>query len=217
MLTALALVRRAGGRVSLCFAGVVLLSISASACAQETDLDPARVFVTVLHWQRAAGPSHGEGLRYADGTLVIFYREGVYAEVATSFTKTGSKLPIVLNLTEGSVVRLGTWSRTEDDVLIHVVSREVARGGTIPKGRCQETTNDRICPTGPEAASPGPSLPNTCRLEHPSTKHIADAIVCNGLTVFHPQRPIDLGDFPSVVHQLCREQKSEPKSSARGD
>jgi len=45
--------------------------------------------------------------------------------------------------------------------------------------------------------------------------HIADAIVCSGLTVFHPEHPISLSDFPSIVRQVVAKQKGEPKSSTQ--
>jgi hypothetical protein len=209
MLKPTALVRQIGGLLFLPVSGGFVLSIGTAACAQENDLDPSRIFVTDLHWRKAVDPSHNDGLRYAKGTLVILYREGVYAEVATSFTRTRSKLPIKLILDEGSIVRLGTWSRTEDDVLIRIASREVARGNAIPKGSCQIAPKDGVCPARPESAPSGALLPNTCRLEHPSTTHIADAIVCSGLTVFHPQGPIDPGDLPSAVHQLTEQKANQ--------
>jgi hypothetical protein len=185
------------------------------AVAQETDVDPGRVFTTDLRWERVAGAPHSEKLRYADGTLVILYLDGVYAEVTASFIKTNSKLPVGLNLNEGLIVRLGTWSRTEDDVLIHTQSREVMREKMIRKETCQTTTNGQVCSPEPEAALPGPLMTNTCRLEHPSSTHIADAIVCTGLTLFHQQHAIDLSDFPSIVHQLVKAQDNGSKSSTR--
>jgi hypothetical protein len=187
--------------------------VCGAASAQETDLDPNRVFTTELHWERVAGAPRGEKLRYAHGTLVILYLEGVYAEVTASFIKTGGKLPVSLNLNEGFIVRLGTWSRTEDDVLIRAVSREVVREKIIRKESCEMTASGRVCSPVPEVPLPGPLVANTCRLEHPLTTHIADAIVCTGLTVFHPQRAIDLSDFPSIVRRLVARQKSEAKSS----
>jgi hypothetical protein len=186
-----------------------------TASAQETDLDPNRIFTTELHWERVPGAPHGEKLRYADGTLVILYLDGTYAEVRASFIKTGGKVPVGLNLNEGYIVRLGTWSRTEDEVLIRTVSREVVREKMIQKESCQMTANGRACSPAPEAPLPGPLVSNTCRLEHPSTTHIADAIVCSGLTVFHPERVIYLSDFPSIVRQIVAKQKGEPKSSAQ--
>ncbi len=181
-----------------------------AASAQVTDLDPNRVFTTELHWERVAGAPHSEKLRYADGTLIILYLDGTYAEVTASFIKSGGKSPVGLNLNEGFIVRLGTWSRTEDDVLIRTVSREVLREKMIQKVSCQTTVNGRVCSPVPEAPLPGPLVANTCRLEHPSMTHIADAIVCTGLTVFHPKRAIDLSDFPSIVRQLVEKQKGEP-------
>ena len=189
------------------------LLVCGAASAQETDLDPNRVFTTDLHWGRVAGAPHSEKLRYADGTLVILYLDGTYAEVTASFIKTGGKVPVGLNLKEGFIVRLGTWSRTEDDVLIRTVSREVVREKIIRKESCQATASDRVCLQVPEAPLPGPLLTNTCRLEHPSSTHIADAIVCTGLTVFHPQHAVDLSDFPSIVRQIVEKQKREPKPS----
>ena len=173
----------------LCFLGAVLgVQLVAHAFAQETHVDPNRVFTTDLRWEKAGTP-HGDGLRSAHGTLVILYLNGVYAEVAASFNKTNGKAPVGLNLKNGYVIRLGTWSRTEDDILIRTQSREVDRD-----------------------KSPGPLTTNTCRLEHPSSTHIADAIVCTGLTVFHSQHAIDLNDFPSMVHYLVKAQESEIKS-----
>jgi hypothetical protein len=197
------------------FTAAILTSLlgCGGAVAQETDLDPNRVFTTDLRWERVASAPHSEKFRYADGTLVILYREGVYAEVTASFIKTNGKFPIGLNLNEGFIVRLGTWSRTEDDVLIRTQSREVAREKIIRKETCQTTANGPVCSPAPEAALPGPLKTNTCRLEHPSPTHIADAIVCTGLTVFHPQHAIDLSDFPLIVRQIVEKQKSEPKTS----
>lgn len=102
-----------------------LLLGSGAALPQETNPDPNRVFTTDLHWERVAGAPRSEKLRRADGTLVILYLDGTYAEVRASFIKTGGKVSVGLNLNEGFVVRLGTWSRTEDEVLIRTVSREV--------------------------------------------------------------------------------------------
>jgi hypothetical protein len=194
---------------------LVLPFICGVVIAQETDLDPNRIFTTDLRGKRVAGAPHSEKLRYADGTLVILYREGGYAEVPASFIKTNGKSSIGLNLNEGFIVRLGTWSRTEDDVLIRTQSREVVREKIIQKESCQTTANGRVCSPVPETALPGPLLTNTCRLEHPSSTHIADAIVCRGLIVFHPGHTIDLSDFSSIVRQIVERQKSEPKPSTR--
>jgi hypothetical protein len=193
---------------------LTFLLLCGAASAQEADLDPNRVFTTELHWERFVGAPHTEKLRYADGTLVILYLDGTYAEVTASFIKTGGKVPVSLNLNEGFVVRLGTWSRTEDEVLIRTVSREILRQTIIRKESCQTTANGQVCAPVPEAPLPGPIVENTCRLEHPSTTHIADAIVCTGLTVFHPQHAIDLSDFPSIVRQIVKKQKSEAKISS---
>jgi hypothetical protein len=183
------------------------------ALAQETGVDPNRVFTSDLRWERVVGAPHGDKLRYANGTLVILYLDGVYAEVTASFIKTNSKLPVGLNLNEGYSVRLGTWSRTEDDVLLRIQSREVVRQTIIQKATCQTTADGPVCSPVPEAALPGPLTTNTCRLERPSSTHIADAIVCTGLTMFHPQHAIDLSNFPSIVRRLVETQKSEPRAS----
>jgi hypothetical protein len=194
---------------------LIFLLVSGAALAQERDLDPNRVFTTELHWERVSGAPRGEKLRYANGTLVILYLDGTYTEVTASFIKTGGKVPVGLNLNEGFIVRLGTWSRTEDDVLIRTVSREVVREKIIRKESCQTTVNGQVCIPTPEPPLPGPLVANTCRLEHPSTTHIADVIVCTGLTVFHPQHAMDLSDFPSIVRGLVEKQKSDAKASPR--
>lgn len=192
---------------------LTFLLVCGAALAQETDVDPNRVFTTELHWEREAGSPHGE--KVADGTLVILYLEGTYAEVRVRFIKNGGKVPVRLNLNEAFVVRLGTWSRTEDDVLIRTVSREVLRDKIVREVKCHAAASGKVCAPMPEPPLPSPSVANTCRLEHPSTTHIADAIVCTGLTVFHPQRAIDLGDFPLIVRQIVEKQKSEARTSPR--
>jgi hypothetical protein len=203
------------GRLSVIAVVLTFLSVCGAASAQEADLDPNRVFTTELHWERVSGAPHSEKLRYAYGTLVILYLDGTYADVTASFIKTGGKVPVGVNLNEGFIVRLGTWSRTEDDVLIRTVSREVMREKIVQTERCKATASGRVCLPVPAAPLPGPLLTTTCRLEHPSATHIADAIVCSGLTVFHPQRAIDLSDFPAIVRQIVERQKSEAKSSPR--
>ncbi len=192
------------------FVAVLALFLVRNALCQETDVDPDRVFTTDLRWERVAGAPHSEKLQYAYGTLVILYLDGVYAEIKASFIKTDNKLPFRLNLKEGYIVRLGTWSRTDDEVLIRTQSREVIREGII-----QKTPIGQVSSPVPEAALPGTLTANTCRLEHPSTAHIADAIVCTGLTVFHPHHAIDLSDFPSIVRRIVEKQKSGAKPSTR--
>ena len=96
------LVRR---RRYLTTAMLTLLLVSGIMAAQETDLDPNRVFTTELHWERVAEAPRGD--KVAHGTLVILYLDGTYAEVRASFIKTGSKVPVGLNLNEGFIVRLG--------------------------------------------------------------------------------------------------------------
>jgi hypothetical protein len=203
------------GRQFFIGAMLTFFLVCGAAFAQETELDPNRVFTTELHWEKVAGAPHGEKLRSADGTLVILYFDGTYAEVRASFSKTGGKASVGLNLKDGFVVRLGRWSRTEDEVLIRTVSREVLRDKTVSELKCQTGASGRVCALAPEAPLPGPPVANTCRLEHPSTTHIADAIVCTGLTVFHPQHDIALSDFPAIVRRLVEKQKSEMKVSSR--
>jgi hypothetical protein len=63
---------------------LTFLLVAGAASAQETELDPNRVFATELHWERVAGAPHSEKLRHADGTLVILYLDGTYAQVTAS-------------------------------------------------------------------------------------------------------------------------------------
>ncbi len=201
------------GRISL--VGLLALILAGRVVtAQELDPDPNRVFVTPLKWERAAGAPHSEGLRYAYGTLVILYLEGVYVEVTATFIKTDGKHPIGLNLNEGFIVRLGTWSRTEDDVLIRVQSREVKREKQMQILHCERGAGDSACHPVPEDPLPGPLKTRTCRLERASSTHIADTIVCEGLVVDHAQKKIDLSDFPSIVRQLVDAEKRQAKASA---
>ena len=131
---------------------------------------PTGFLLRTSDWERVVGAPHSEKLRYANGTLVILYLDGVYAEVTASFIKTNSKLPVGLNLNEGYSVRLGTWSRTEDDVLIRIQSREVVRQTDHPERQlARRLTDGTVCSPVPEAALPGPLTTNTCRLEQSFT------------------------------------------------
>lgn len=183
------------------------LLVCGGACAQELDADSDRVFVTPLKWERVAGAPHNEKLRYADGTLAILYLEGVYAEVTASFIKTNEKQPVGLNLNEAFIIRLGKWSRTDDESLIRIESREVFREKQVRMLSCKEDSSGRVCAPAPETPLPGPLISHTCRLERQSLTHIAGAIVCTGgLIVAHPQKPIRLADFPDIVRRLVAQQ-----------
>jgi hypothetical protein len=188
---------------------VIPLLTCALSWPQELDADPNRVFITPLKWERVAGAPHSERLRYVHGTLIVLYLEGVYAEVTASFIKTDEKQPIRLNLNEGYMVRLGTWSRTDDDNLIRIESREVAREKLVQMIPCRQTPSGQVCTPAPEPALPGPLVSHTCRLERQSSVHIADTIVCNGgLVVSYPKKAIDLVDFPNIVRQLVAKENS---------
>jgi hypothetical protein len=186
------------------------LALCRTAGSQELDADPNRIFTTGYQWERVAGAPHNEKLRYAQGTLVVLYLEGVYAEVTASFIKTNKKRPVGLNLNEGFIVRLGTWSRTDDDTLIRIESREVMREKQIQKLSCKAAAGDRVCTAMPELSLPGPLISHTCRLERQSPTHIAETIVCNGgLVVSHQQKVLDLADFPDIVRRLVLSQRRE--------
>jgi hypothetical protein len=164
---------------------LALLSFGRAVFAQELDPDPDRIFVTPLKWKSVAGESRDKS---ANGTLAILYVEGVYAEVTTAFVKRGGSEQIDLNLNDGSIVRLGTWKRLEDSDLIRVESRELSADG---RSKPDE-----------------PLIARTCRLERPSSTHIADTIVCQGLVVNHAQKAIGLGGFPAKVRQLDAQNKT---------
>ena len=174
--------------------GIALLLSGRPVFAQELDPDPDRIFVTSLKWTSVRGVQ-GENLRSARGTLAILYAEGVYAEVTAPFVESGAK-QVRLNLKDGFVVRFGTWNRVEDSDLIRIESRETVYS---PEG---------------ESNSEGPLTVRTCRLERPSSTHIADTIVCNGLIVDHAQKPIELSGFPSIVRQLIAAEKKEGSGTA---
>jgi hypothetical protein len=165
----------------LLMVAVALLLVGRAALAQELDPDPNRIFVTQLNWKSVVD---APGDKSAAGTLAILYAEGVYAEVATAFSKRGGSRQIDLNLKDASVVRLGTWQRLEDSDLIRIESREISAEG-----------ESKLSPT------------RTCRLEHPSPVHIADGIVCKDLVVFHAKNAIGLSGFPARVRQMVTEQE----------
>jgi hypothetical protein len=194
---------------------VALLSFAHTMFAQELDPDPNRIFVTPLKWERVAGAPHNEKLRYAHGTLAIFYLEGVYAEVSASFIRSGGNHPIGLNLNEGFIVRLGTWKRLEDSEMVRVESREVVREKLVRMMDCQMTSSGRVCSPPAEPPLPGPLTTRTCQLERPSSIHIAETVVCRDLVVDHPKKALDLSDFPSIVRQLVSAQKKDDSTSTR--
>ena len=191
---------------------IALLTVVTSG--QQLDPDPNRIFTTPLEWERINGAPRSDKTRVAEGTLVILYLEGVYAEISASFVRTERDQPIDLNLKDGFIVRLGAWSRTDDDQLIRTESREVIRDKQLRMESCNKVGGKQICSPLQEKPLPVPVSYRTCRLEHPSSIHIADAIVCTGgLNVFHSQSQIRLSDFPDIVRQLVK-QRTE-RSEAR--
>ena len=95
---------------------VVLFGLSVCAAGEDKVVDPARVFVTPLRWEREARASRNETLRYSYGSLSVLYLDGTYAQVSAPFTRASGKDPIELDLSEGFVLRLGTWSRVDPSV-----------------------------------------------------------------------------------------------------
>jgi hypothetical protein len=181
-----------------------------TAFCQKLDPDPDRIFTTPLKWERIAGAPRAEKVRMAYGTLAIFYLEGVYVEVAASFIRTNEKEPLGLNLNEGFVVMLGTWNRTDDDRLIRIVSRDVSRDSVVRKMSCKTVEAKDTCISEPESPLPGPTVYRTCRLEQPSTAHIAETIVCTkGTTMSHLRSSISLADFPDTVRHLVSQQTKQ--------
>jgi len=172
-----------------------------AASGQTLDPDPDRIFISPLKWERLGGAPRSVKERCAYGTLTIFYLEGVYAEVSASFTRMSPKEPIGVNLNEGFVIRLGTWSRTYDEQLIRIEAKEVSRDNIIRPATCETVAGKQVCTPEPGELLPGPLKYSTCHLEAPSTVHIADTIVCQGLTVSHLRERIDLANFTDIVRR----------------
>jgi hypothetical protein len=186
----------------LLFIACAVELLPAAASGQRLQPDPDRIFISPLAWERVGGAPRSAKERVASGTLTVFYLEGVYAEVRASFLKANPKGPIGLNLNEGFVVRIGTWSRTDDEQLIRIEAREVMRDKVIRPLRCEAVAGKEAC-APEETQLPGPMKYSTCRLERPSTIHIAETIVCTGgMVVSHLKAPIDLADFPKIVQSL---------------
>lgn len=170
-----------------------------AASAEEMKPDPDRIFVTPLKWERIQGAPRSVKERWASGMLAVLYADGTYAEAQASFSR-GSKRTIGLNLNEGFIIRLGSWSRTYDDRIIRVEARETLRDKIIIPMKCKTTEGKQVCEQPPEAPLPGPIVTHTCRLERPSSTHIADAIVCSGGSTFvHARERIGMSDFPDIV------------------
>ncbi len=185
------------------------LLLAATAHAQEPKVDPNRVFTTPLHWSRVVGAPRSEPLRVADGSLAILYQDGTYAAVTASFIRSGREQHVGLNLNEGEIVRLGTWTKTDDD-MIRIESREVLREKMVQRVVC--APKGQNCHPVPEAPLPAPTTARTCRLDKPSVEHLSDMIYCNGgagLTLVHPAEPVDLADLPNILAQL-RKTVKEP-------
>ena len=190
---------------------LVCVSLSAAdGSGQKLDPDPDRIFVTPLKWERIGGVPRSVKERVAYGKLSIFYLEGVYAEVRGWFIRKSAKQPIGLNLNEGFVIRLGTWSRTDDEQLIRIEARDVFRDKIVGPLKCEVVAGERDCVSVPENPLPGPMKYSTCRLERPSTVHIAETIVCTGgLTVSHLKERMDLADFPEIVRKLVSQESHQ--------
>ncbi len=187
---------------------IAIFTTFRGAFAQEEPVDPGRVLTTPLQWEKVAGAPRDAKLQHAYGTLAIFYLDGAYAEVSASFIRSGAKDPVGLNLNEGFIVRLGSWTRA-DDGIIRMESREVLRALN-----CKTVAGHRECQPAPEELLPGPSTAHTCRVEGGSASRIASALYCRGLVLMQPASPIDLSDFPSIVEHLLAMQKVEDKSVA---
>jgi len=179
------------------FACLVALLAPYAATAQKLTPDPDRIFVTSLKWERVGGAPRSVKTRVADATLAILYVDGTYAEVSASILKT-PKHPLSLDLNSGFILRVGKWSRTDDDQLIRIEQQDVLRDKVVLKLSCKD--GDGACSSSAETPLPGPVVTRTCRLERPSSTHIADGFLCSDKTeMHHLQELIALDDLPQMV------------------
>jgi hypothetical protein len=92
-----------------------------------------------LKWERIGGAPHSVKKRVASATLAILYVEGTYAEVSGSIWM-DSKQSLSLDLNSGFILRVGTWSRTDDDQLIRIEHRDVLEDKIIPMLSCKDVS-----------------------------------------------------------------------------
>lgn len=168
-------------RMLLSFMPLGMLAISH---AQQGPIDPNWVYITPVHWKHAPRGIN-ESWSFAD--VAILYPEGQYLEISAALIKRDKDKSVGVSNGDGLLLRTGTWSRTDEQV-IRIHSREVFWSTeTVSKYKCDQSKNCKF-----EEPHPEPFSMDTCGFEGRSPTHLAQAIRCKRIALTPARLNLDL-------------------------
>ncbi len=186
----------------IAWVGCTLLATSAAAqtTLPPTPIDPNWVYTTPLRWVHAV-PAAGIDERTSYATILVLYPTGQYAEVAAALLEHGREKSVTLSNSDGLILRAGTWSRTDEQV-IRIQARELFRSTRSPERIKCEPGGTNCTPL--KHPLPGPVVTETCAIKGTSDTHIASAIHCRRLAVFPLRINLSLADLEALVAPQSR-------------
>jgi hypothetical protein len=150
------------GSIVRFFAFVVLSVCCSAGAAQEQTIDPDWVYVSSLTWKHVNDTVKSQGHQSAFAEIVVLYPDGEYVEVASLLVRANRKNPPAIAPGEGFIIRMGRWTRIDDD-LVRLESKEVLREKVVEKAGSHTST-----PTN-----------YNCKLERMGRdRHLAGTILC---------------------------------------
>jgi hypothetical protein len=159
----------------------------------DTSVDLNWVYTTPTHWKHAP---RGIDESWSFANLAILYPEGQYLEISASLLKRDKSQSVAVSNGDGLLLRTGTWSRTEEQV-IRVHSHEVFWSTeTVAKYKCDPS---RKCEFQEPHAEPFTT--DTCGLEGHSATHLAAAIHCNRVLLAPAKLNLDLTQLHSLAEE----------------
>jgi hypothetical protein len=160
-------------------------------------IDPNWIYTNSLHWAHAPRGIHE---RSAPANVAVLYPDGQYFEVIAYLIGYDDKIrPINFSAGDGVILRAGTWSRTDED-MIRIHSREVWWDDHVIKHipRCSDLDRQTCSPPDP---MPGPYDTDTCRLEGRSATHLAAALHCKRLILIPLRLTLDQDELKQYAAQ----------------
>ena len=174
-----------------------LLGVGAGAQAR-TPIEGNWVYVSGLSWRPVEVPLGSEKQRGTPATIAIFYPDGAYVEVVATLLTPGKHMHVRFSASDGLLMRVGTWSRTDDRV-IRIASREVFHDDKIePRVRCSLTASGKDCvPTRPMPA--GPLVTETCGFVVGDAAHFASEVRCRRYALSPLGIDLSLADLETLA------------------
>jgi hypothetical protein len=183
-------------RRAVAFSFVWLALSVVRAVGQGVGIDPNRLYVTPLNWHNAPRGIHEQAAR---AQLLVLFADGQFAELDSTMMRRDRKSLITFSAGDGNHVRLGTWTRTDDDV-IRIVSREEFRDPeTVPRMVCQPPTSGSGC-TKVEEPLPGFETVEMCGMRGHPRDAVADALDCGTRSLSRLKFAIDLAYVEEMIH-----------------